>query len=135
MVDGFYSISTGHFPAMVFSISAEGSLNIVAHQIQMSLFLTLSKLFFIFLASLPLSSAYSGLVRFQLLAQSHHLETTILCHFILVLLSSTLMKRLTCYVGIISLISILVWIFSERDLFQVIGSGASCVVYIIRSSS
>ena len=62
-------------------------------------------------------------------------ETRILCHFILVLLSSTLMKQLTCYVDIISLISILVWIFSERDLFQVTGTDASCVLYIICSHS
>ena len=56
------------------------------------------------------------------------LETRILCHLILVLLSSTLMKQLTCNVGIISLISILVWIFSESDLFQVIGTDVSCVL-------
>ena len=56
------------------------------------------------------------------------LETRILCHLILVLLSSTLMKQLTCSVGIISIIIILVWIFSESDLFQVIGTDASCVL-------
>ena len=37
--------------------------------------------------------------------------------------------------GIISLISILVWIFSERDLFQVTGTDNSCVLYIICFSS
>ena len=56
------------------------------------------------------------------------LETRILCHLILVLLSSTLMKQLTCSVGIISIIIILFWIFSESDLFQVIGTDASCVL-------
>ena len=73
---GFDSIGIGHFPAMVCSISAEGSLNLVAHQIQMFLLLTLIKSFFVsaFDACLPLSSVYSGLVRFQLLAQSHDIE-------------------------------------------------------------
>ena len=86
----------------------------------------------VFDACLPLCSAYSGLlVRFQPLAQSHDFETRILCHFILFLLSSTLMKPLTCYDDIISPISILVWIFSEGDLLQVIGTDASCVLYII----
>ena len=60
-------------------------------------------------------------------------ETRILFHFILVLLSSTLMKQLTCNVGIFSLICILVWIFSLRDLFQVTGTEASCVLYTICS--
>ena len=49
-------------------------------------------------------------------------ETRILCHFLLVLLSSTLMKQLTRNVGIISYIYIyifLVWIFNGCDLFQV----------------
>ena len=36
-------------------------------------------------------------------------ETRILCHFILILLSSVLMKQLTCNVGIISLIRIGYW--------------------------
>ena len=61
------------------------------------------------------------------------LETRLLFHFILVLLSSTLMKQLTCNVGIISLIRILVWIFSWRNLVQVAGTDASCVLYIICS--
>ena len=70
-------------------------------------------------------SPYSGLAKFQPVDQNHDLETRILCHFILVLLSSTLMKQLTCYVGITFLISILVWIFSEHDLFQVTGTDSS----------
>ena len=37
--------------------------------------------------------------------------------------------------GIISLISILVWIFSERELLQVTGTDASCVLYMICFSS
>ena len=61
-------------------------------------------------------------------------ETRMLCHFILVLLSSTLMKQLASIVVIISLIYVfLVWIFSWCDLFQVTGTDASCVLYIICS--
>ena len=60
-------------------------------------------------------------------------ETRTLFHFILVLLSSTLMKQLTCNIGIISLIRILVLIFSWRNLVQVAGTDASCVLYIIYS--
>ena len=41
------------------------------------------------------------------------------------------MKQLTCNVGIISLIHILVCVFSSRDLFQVTGTDASCILYII----
>ena len=59
------------------------------------------------------------------------LETRILCHFILILLLSTLMKQLISNVGIIYLISIFVWIFKERDLFQVTETDCSCVLYII----
>ena len=36
--------------------------------------------------------------------------------------------------GIISLISILVWIFSERDLFQVTGTGTSSVLSMFVSA-
>ena len=59
-------------------------------------------------------------------------ETRILFHFILVLLSSTMMKQLTCNVGIIFLIHIfgLDW---WRDLFQVTESDVSCVLCIICS--
>ena len=53
-------------------------------------------------------------------------EIRILCHFILVLLSSTLMKQLTCNVGIISLIRIRIRIicsqfitFDEVTLYSV----------------
>ena len=62
-------------------------------------------------------------------SESWHRKLKFLCHFILVLLSSTLMKQVTCSVGIISLI---LWIFSCRDLFQVTGTDASCI-YIICS--
>ena len=59
-------------------------------------------------------------------------ETRALFHFIMVLLSSTLMKQLTCSVAIISLKSIfLVWIFSWRDL--VTGTDAGFFLYIIFS--
>ena len=58
-------------------------------------------------------------------------ETRILCHFILVLLSSTLIKHLTCNVSIILLYVFLVWVFSWRELFQVTETDASCAFYII----
>ena len=61
-------------------------------------------------------------------------ESRILFHFILVLLSSNLMKQLTYNVGIISLIrTFLVWIFSWSDFLKVTGTDASCVLYIICS--
>ena len=75
MVHGLDSISITQFPTMICSVSAEGSLNRVAHSIQIFLLLTLSKSFLFnlcaFAACLPLSSAQSYLVRFQPLAQSH----------------------------------------------------------------
>ena len=61
MVHGFDSISIAQFPAMICSVSAEGSLNRVAHSISMFLLLTLRKSFLFILcafdACLPLSSA------------------------------------------------------------------------------
>ena len=61
-------------------------------------------------------------------------ETRTLYHFIMVLLSSILMKQLTCNVGIISLMYVfLVWTFIWCDLFQVTGTEVSCVLYIIYS--
>ena len=75
MVHGFDSISITQFPVMICAVSAEGSLNRVAHSIQIFVLLTLSKLFLFnlctFAASLPLSLAQSYLVIFHLLAQSH----------------------------------------------------------------
>ena len=75
MVHGLDSIGIAQFPAIICSISAEGSLNRVAHSIQMFFLLTLSKSFLFILcafdACLPLSSAQLYLVRFQPLAQSH----------------------------------------------------------------
>ena len=68
MVYGFDFISIGQYPGMICSTSAEGSLNRVAHSIRMLLLLTLSQSFLFILsvidACLPLSSAYSGSVRF-----------------------------------------------------------------------
>ena len=110
MVHGFDSISTEEFPAMICSVSGEGSLNWVAHSIQMFLLLTLSKSFLLILcafdACLPLSSAKSYLVRFQSLTHSHDTRNQNFSHLILILLSSILMKQLTCNVSIISLIRI-----------------------------
>ena len=61
-------------------------------------------------------------------------ESRILFPFILVLLSSNLMKQLTYNVGIISVIrTFLVWIFSWSDFLKVTGTDASCVLYIICS--
>ena len=56
-------------------------------------------------------------------------ETTILCHFILVLLSLILMKQMTFNVGIISLIHIFGLNISGCDLLQVTGTDASCVFF------
>ena len=68
---------------------------------------------------LPLSSAYSGLVWFWLLVQSHDIRNW------------NFRSLHSGMFGIIYLISILVWIFSERDLFQV--TGTSSVLYIFVS--
>ena len=62
IVNGFDSISITQFPAMICSVSAEGSLNrVVAHLIYIFLLLPLSKSFLFnlcaFAACLPLSSA------------------------------------------------------------------------------
>ena len=61
MVHGFDSISIAQCPAIICSVSAEGSLNRVAHSIWMFLLLTLSKPFLLILyafdACLPFSSA------------------------------------------------------------------------------
>ena len=75
MVHGFDSISTAQIPAMICSLSAEGSLNRLAHSIYIFFLLIFGKSLLlnlcVFAACLPLSSASSCLVRFQLLAQSH----------------------------------------------------------------
>ena len=52
MIHGFDSISIAQFPAMICSVSAEGSLNRVAHSILMFLLLTLSKSFLSILCAL-----------------------------------------------------------------------------------
>ena len=57
-------------------------------------------------------------------------ETRILCHFILVLFSSTLMKQLTCNVGIIFLIYTYFWLECLVGVFQVTRTDTSCVLYI-----
>ena len=60
MVHGFDFISITQFPAMICSVSAEGSLNRVAYSIQIFLLLALSKSFLLnlcaFAPRLPLSS-------------------------------------------------------------------------------
>ena len=72
-------------------------------------------------------SDFSRLVRVMISA------TRILFHFILVFLSWTLMKHLTCSVGIFLLYVFRVWIFSGRDLFQITETDSSCVLCIICS--
>ena len=48
------------------------------------------------------------------------------------LLSLTLMKQVTCNVGIIFLLYVfLFWVFSRHDLYQVARSADSCAIYII----
>ena len=75
MVHGFDSISISQFPVMICSVSAEGSLNHVAHSIYMFLLLTLSKsvLFILcaFDACLPLNLVILGQISVPCLAQSH----------------------------------------------------------------
>ena len=75
MVHGFDSIRIAQFPAMIYPVSAGGSLYRVSHSIQIFLLLTLSKSFLLsvcaFAACLTLSSAQSYLVRFQPLTLYH----------------------------------------------------------------
>ena len=107
MVHGFDSISTAQFPAMICSVSAEDSLNRVAHSFRCFFFWLWVNHFCLFGVHLMLVyhsvqlshtlSHFSGLLRVMIS------ETRIMCHFILVLLSSILMKQPTCNVGIISL--------------------------------
>ena len=78
--------------------------------------------------SVQLSHNWSDFSRLLMTSETKHL-----CHFILVLLSSTLMKQLTCNVALFLLYLFLVWIFSWRGFFQVTGTDASCVLYIIYS--
>ena len=78
--------------------------------------------------SVQLSHNWSDFSRLLMISETKHL-----CHFILVLLSSTLMKQLTCNVALFLLYLFLVWIFSWRGFFQVTGTDASCVLYIIYS--
>ena len=81
MVHGFDSISIAQFPAMIWSVKAEGSLNRVVHSIYLFLLLILTKsvLFILcaFDACSPLSSAWPYLVRFQPHAQSHDIRSYI----------------------------------------------------------
>ena len=75
LVHDFDSISIAQFPAMICSISAEGSLNRVDHSIKTCILLILSKSFLFILCAFDacssFSSAQSFLVRFQLLGQIH----------------------------------------------------------------
>ena len=73
-------------------------------------------------------SDFSRLLRVMIL------ETRILCYIILVLLWSTLWWSSWHAMLVLFLLYIfLVWTFSWRDLFQVTGTDASCVLYIICS--
>ena len=78
--------------------------------------------------SIQLSHTWSD---FSRLLRVIILETRILCHFISVLLSSTLIKQLTCNVSMILLYVFLVWIFSWCEFFQVTETDARCALYVI----
>ena len=52
-------------------------------------------------------------------------------HVILLRLSSTLTKLVTCSVGLLFLIHILIWKFSGCDLLQVVETEASYVLHVI----
>ena len=111
MVYGFYFISITQFPAMICSVSAKGSLIVL---------LTRFKSFFFWLwvnhfclicvhlllvyHSAQLSHPWSD---FNCSLRVMISESGILFHFILVLLSSTLMKQLTCIVDIFLLYALL----------------------------
>ena len=139
MVHDFDSIGIAQFPLVICSVSAEGSLNCVAHSIRCFFFWLWVNYFCLFWVhlmlvynSVQLSHTWSDFSRFLRVITS---ETRILCHFILFILSSILMKQLTCNFGIISFYTyrILIWIFSWYDLFHVTGIDTSCVLYIICS--
>ena len=111
MVHGFDSISITQFPAMICSVSAEGSLNRRLTRFRSFFFWLWGNHFCLICVHLllvyhsaQLSHTWSDFSRSLRVMIS---ETRILFHFILVLLSSTLMKQLTCNVSIISLISTL----------------------------
>ena len=130
MVHGFDSISITHFPLWLLSF----------------VLLTRFRSFFFWLRvnhnclicvhlqlvyhSAQLSYTWSDFSRSPRVMMS---ETRILFRFILVLLSSTLMKQLHARLAIFLLFVFLVLIFSWRDLFQVRETDASCVLYIICS--
>ena len=138
MVYGFDSSSIGHFPAMVCSISAEGSLNLVAHWIYIFLLLPLSEPFLVYFVGIWWSfTAYLSLSRLSLILAACseswnwklEFSVTLFWFYYYRLWWSSWHDMF----GIISLISILVWIFSERDLFQVTGTDTSSVLYIFVS--
>ena len=66
MVHGFDSISIAQFPAMICSVSTEGSLNRFAHLIQMFILLTLSKSFLFILC------AFNACLPLRILAGKKH---------------------------------------------------------------
>ena len=60
MVHGFNFISITQLPVMVCSVSAEGSLNSVAHSIYMFILLILSKSFLFILCAFDACSPFSS---------------------------------------------------------------------------
>ena len=140
MVYGFDSSSIGHFPAMVCSISAEGSLNLVAHWIYIFLLLPLSEPFLVYFVGIWWSfTTYLSLSRLSLILAACSESWNWKLEFSVTLFWFYYYRlwwnSWHDMFGIISLISILVWIFSERDLFQVTGTDNSCVLYTICFSS
>ena len=96
MVHGFNSISIAQSPAMICSVSAEGSLNVLLTRFRCFFFWLWANHFCLICGHLvlvyhlvQLSHTWSD---FSILLRVMILETRILCHSILVLLSSTLMK-------------------------------------------
>ena len=138
MVRGFDSISITQFPAMICSVSAEGSLNRVAHSIQIFLLLTLSKSFLFnlcaFAACSPFSSAQSYLVRFQPLGQSHDIgnQNFASLHSGFIITDFDEAADMQCW-HYLSHTKFWFGYLNWCDLFQVTGTEASCVLYIICS--
>ena len=138
---GLDFISSIQFPTVIWSISRRlsqcCSLNL---EVSPS---TLSKSFYfvnsgcVYFWSRTQFTLIICLVKLQPLVQSHDslaqimISDSRLSCFIILLLSSTLTKLLTCCVGLLFLIHFLIWKFSGCDLLQVIETEASYVLHII----
>ena len=117
MVYGFDFSSIGHFPAMVCSISAEGSLNLAAHWIYIFLLLALSKSFPVYFVCIWWSfTAYLSLFRLSLIlaacSESWYWKLEFSVTSFWFYNHRLWWSSWHGMFGVISLISILVWIFS-----------------------